>query len=337
MNDSPLSAATRLRTHLRWALIVGFLLQLSALSAWGMNDGPEGPWGGFPRTQPTSRYENDPGADLSYHFGVTKAFSPYQDPDINDARRLPSPLDDSDFDSYNLIVVISKADDSFWGKDQTLRVYKRGVGLLYYWLVSTGMQGHETASGYFTPQRFSSRHWSSEYDAPMLWAVFFHGGMALHSSLDRGSIADMGKAAESHGCVHEEDYRAEEMFHLVGQSGYGPVDQISERTGRRTGRTVSAYKSLIIIGPTTPWDAGAASQAAKVQLDDTAAPHLRTQLVLPDAAASTTAAPDGNSATSQPISTTGDSRVTAGAPDTDSDITQVVDPDKPDFDPLEGN
>jgi hypothetical protein len=333
MNDSPLSAATRLRTHLRWALIVGFLLQLSALSAWGMNDGPEGPWGGFPRTQPTSRYENDPGADLSYHFGVTKAFSPYQDPDINDARRLPSPLDDSDFDSYNLIVVISKADDSFWGKDQTLRVYKRGVGLLYYWLVSTGMQGHETASGYFTPQRFSSRHWSSEYDAPMLWAVFFHGGMALHSSLDRGSIADMGKAAESHGCVHEEDYRAEEMFHLIGQSGYGPVDQISERTGRPTGRMISAYKTLIIIGPTTPWDAGAAKQAANTQSDDSAAPHLRTQLVLPASADSTETAPadDSNSA---PVSSTDDSATGTTATDPNADVTQVVDPDKPDFDPL---
>ena len=92
--------------------------------------------------------------------------------------------------------------------------------------------------------------------ATMLWAVFFHGGAALHSSLDRSSIADMGKAAESHGCVHEEDYRAEEMFHLVGQSGYGLVDQISEQTGRPTGRQVSAYKTLIIIGPTERWDSG---------------------------------------------------------------------------------
>jgi hypothetical protein len=132
MNNSPLSTALRRPPRLHSAWIAGLLLQLSALSAWAMNDGSEGPWGGFPRTQPTSRYENDPGADLSHHFGVTKAFSPYQDPDINEARRWPSPLDDSDFDSYNLIVVISKSDDNFWGREQTLRVYKRGVGLLYY-------------------------------------------------------------------------------------------------------------------------------------------------------------------------------------------------------------
>jgi lipoprotein-anchoring transpeptidase ErfK/SrfK len=87
----------------------------------------------------------------------------------------------------------------------------------------------------------------------MLWAVFFHGGMALHSSLDRDAIRDMGHAAASHGCVHLEDYRAEEMFHLIGQSGYGQVDQIDERSGKRTGKKVAAYKALIIIGPTTPW------------------------------------------------------------------------------------
>lgn len=235
-------------------ILVPCLLVLSSLPASAMNDGPEGPWDGFPRTRPSIRYENDPGADFGYHFGVTKAFSPYQDPDKSVAARLPNPLEDPDFSSYNLIVVISKADDEFWGPEQTLRVYQRGKGLLYYWLVSTGMPGHETLSGYFTPKAFSSRHWSSEYDAPMLWAVFFHGGEALHSSLDRTSIADMGKAAESHGCVHEEDYRAEEMFHLIGQSGYGSVKQISERTGRPTGKIVQTYKALIIVGPTTPWD-----------------------------------------------------------------------------------
>lgn len=334
MKASPISGATRSRPGLFSIIIAGLLLQLTALSSLAMKDGPDGPWDGFPRTQPTSRYENDPGADLGYHFGVTKAFSPYQDPDINEARRLPSPLDDSDFDSYNLIVVIAKADDSFWGKEQTLRVYKRGVGLLYYWLVSTGMQGHETASGYFTPKQFSSRHWSHEYDAPMLWAVFFHGGMALHSSLDRGSIADMGKAAESHGCVHEEDYRAEEMFHLIGQSGYGSVAQISERTGRPTGRMVSAYKTLIIIGPTTPWDAGAARQAAYAPVDDATAPHLRTQLIIPDSTPSSESAPAGDTA-SVPVSATDNAAGTNTSPDTGSaDAVQVVDPDNPDFDPL---
>jgi hypothetical protein len=239
---------------LRFLPFLAASLSVSSFSALGMNDGPDGPWGGFPRTQPQSRYESDPAADAHHVFGVTKAFSPYKDPDPKEAADLPNPLDDPDFSSYNLIVVISKADDDFWGRQQTLRVYQRGAGLIYYWLVSTGMQGHDTLSGYFNPKAFSSSHWSREYDAPMLWSVFFHGGEALHSSLDRNSIADMGKAAESHGCVHEEDYRAEEMFHLVGHSGYGAVDQINEKTGRKTGATVTAYRTLIIIGPGPRWD-----------------------------------------------------------------------------------
>ena len=236
------------------AIAFGFLIS----PAHAVNGGDAGPWDGFPRTSPTPRYESDPAADPNHHFGVTKAFSPYKDPDRSEADGLPNPLDDPDFSDYNVIVVVSTRDDDFWGRGESLRVYKRDVGLLYYWLVSTGMPGHDTARGYFTPKEFSSSHWSREYDAPMMWSVFFRGGEALHSSLDRSSIADMGKAAESHGCIHEEDYRAEEMFHLVGHSGYGSVAQISETTGRKTGKTISSYKTLIIVGPTTRWDSNAA-------------------------------------------------------------------------------
>ena len=329
MNVTRLLALSRSLRSAHYAVMIGLLLQLVVPSAQAVNGGADGPWDGFPRTQPTSRYENDPGADLSYHFGVTKAFSPYRDPNKAEALTLPNPLDDPDFNDYNLIVVISKADDSFWGKEQTLRVYRRGSGLLYYWLVSTGMQGHETASGYFTPKEFSSRHWSHEYDAPMLWAVFFHGGMALHSSLDRASIGDMGKAAESHGCVHEEDYRAEEMFHLIGQSGYGPVNQVSERTGRPTGRTLPAYKTLIIIGPTTPWDAGAARAAVNAPMESTAG-TLRSQLIMSGDAspAEPVSATDGDpSAVQTPASEGRADEVTTT--DTGPDVTQVVDPDNP--------
>lgn len=234
--------------------LVALCLSSFSLSTAAMNGGADGPFEGFPRTQPQARYESDPAADANHTFGVTKAFSPYKDPDIAEASNLPNPLDDPDFSSYNLIVVISKDNDDFWGRGETLRVYQRGSGLIYYWLVSTGMPGHDTMAGYFSPKGFSSSHWSREYDAPMLWSVFFHGGEALHSSLDRNSIADMGKEAASHGCVHEEDYRAEEMFHLVGHSGYGAVDQINEKTGRKTGATVMAYRTLIIIGPGPRWD-----------------------------------------------------------------------------------
>jgi len=235
------------------ALAVGLAATLANAAPSGDYFETPGPWEGFPRTQPTPKYENDVGADNDYKFGVTKAFSPYKDPDISETEGLPNPLENHDFDSYNLIVVVSKKDDPYWGKAQTLRVYKRDIGLHYYWMISSGQKGFETASGYFRPQAFSSRHWSGKYDAPMLWAVFFNGGMALHSSLDRQAMQEMGNAAASHGCVHVEDYRAEELFHLVGHSGFGQVDVIDRNTGRKTGGKAQSYKTLIIVGPTGHW------------------------------------------------------------------------------------
>lgn len=240
-----------------------FTLIFAAAGAQAIEVEPPGPWEGFPRTQPTPRYESDIGAKPDYQFGVTKAFSPYKDPDRAEAEGLANPLDNPDFASYNLIVIVNKRDDAFWGHGQTLRVYKRDVGLLYYWLISSGAKGFETTSGYYRPQLFSSRHWSGKYDAPMLWAVFFNGGMALHSSLDRESMKEMGQAAASHGCVHVEDYRSEELFHLVGHSGYGAVDVIDRGTGSKTGGKAQSYKTLIIIAPVNRWGQKAAPKTVK--------------------------------------------------------------------------
>lgn len=208
-----------------------------------------GPWQGFPRSMPNLRYEDDEAANWKHPFGVEKAFSPYKDPSLVDALALQSPLENPDFRSYSLIVIVNKTNDPFWGVQQTMRIYQRGRGLLYYWFISTGIKGFETPSGYYRPTMFSSRHWSTIYQVPMLWAVFFHGGMALHSSLDRESIGELGLKPSSHGCVHVEEYRAEELFHLVGHSGYGPVDVIQKMTGRKTGKRVLSYKTLIIVSP----------------------------------------------------------------------------------------
>lgn len=276
--------ASQRQPLLQWAAaLMAGLVSASAMAEGDYFTTP-GPWDGFPRTQPTPRYESDVSADKSYKFGVTKAFSPYKDPDIAETDGLPNPLENHDFDSYNLIVVVSKKDDPYWGKAQTLRVYKRDVGLHYYWQVSSGQKGFETASGYFRPQAFSSRHWSGKYDAPMLWAVFFNGGMALHSSLDRQALQEMGNAAASHGCVHVEDYRAEELFHLVGQSGYGPVDVIDRASGRKTGAKAQSYKTLIIVGPTGHWgQKGAPTSRVKDVVKPTAAKPVRLKNVPPKA------------------------------------------------------
>ena len=255
------ATSLQLQTLLRLFLANVFFIAAGVSAADNYVE-PPGPWEGFPRSQPTPRYETDVGAKPDYQFGVTKAFSPYKDPDRAEAEGLANPLDNPDFNSYNLIVIVNKRDDAFWGKAQTLRVYKRDVGLLYYWLISSGAKGWETPSGYYRPQHFSSRHWSSKFDAPMLWAVFFNGGMALHSSLDRQAMREMGNAAASHGCVHVEDYRAEELFHLVGHSGFGPVDVVDRASGRKTGGKAQSYKTLIIVGPVARWGRKDAVHAA---------------------------------------------------------------------------
>jgi hypothetical protein len=137
-----------------------------------------------------------------------------------------------------------------------VRVYSRNKsadkGLLYFWNISTGIDRASTKKGYYRPQSFSSRHWSRRFDAPMLFSVFFDGGRALHSSLASFDLKLMGKKRSSHGCVHVEDNRAEELFHLIGQSGYGTVDVIDRhgRLARNKDGSVKrarSYKTLIII------------------------------------------------------------------------------------------
>ena len=251
---SLLHSVRRIPSKPAWA--GAFILWLAIGPVYAANGKlPPGPaWEDFPRGYPVPRYEMDIDAKPNYKFGVEKAFSPYKDPDRAEAEGLANPLDNPDFASYNLIVIVNKRDDPFWGKAQTLRVYKRDKpGLHYYWLISTGQKGFETPSGYYRPQAFSSRHYSNKYDAPMQWAVFFNGGMALHSSLDRQGMREMGDAAASHGCIHVEDYRAEELFHLTGHSGYGPVDDIGRGTGRKTGKKAQSYKTLIIVAPIQRW------------------------------------------------------------------------------------
>jgi hypothetical protein len=217
-----------------------------------------GPWEGYGRTYPVPRYELDPGADAQYRFASERSFPPYRDPPFAQAVDLPNPLDEPAFRSYEVIVVVNKQDHAFWGRPETLRVYQRGSGLLYYWLISSGHAGWGTPSGYFVPTGFSSRHWSGAFDAPMLSSVFFHGGNALHSSLDRDALGDLGRPA-SHGCIHIEEHRAEALFHLIGRSGYGPVDKLDPATGRPVTdangqiETIEASKTLIIVGPVTPF------------------------------------------------------------------------------------
>ena len=69
----------------------------------------------------------------------------------------------------------------------------------YSWAVSTGVPGHDTPSGSYTPFRMDRDHFSREWDdAPMPNSIFFtEMGHAIHGT---GHVAALGRPA-SHGCV----------------------------------------------------------------------------------------------------------------------------------------
>src|SRR5690606_32546594 len=65
--------------------------------------------------------------------------------------------------------------------------------------VRFGSQYTPTREGVFSVYWKSRDHWSTLYDSPMPYAMFFSGGQAVHFSAD---FAARGYAGASHGCVN---------------------------------------------------------------------------------------------------------------------------------------
>jgi len=108
----------------------------------------------------------------------------------------------------NILVRVDRA-------TQTMDVSVDGASL-YRWPVSTGRRGFGTPAGTFRPQRMAARGFSTVYyNAPMLHAIFFHGGFAIHGSYD---IARLGGPA-SHGCIRLHPSAAATLFGLVQREG----------------------------------------------------------------------------------------------------------------------
>jgi hypothetical protein len=87
----------------------------------------------------------------------------------------------------------------------------------FSWPVSTGMAGHATPQGAFTPSRLARDHFSREWDnAPMPHSIFFTDeGHAIHGSR---AIARLGMPA-SHGCIRLAPAHAAILFALVRAQG----------------------------------------------------------------------------------------------------------------------
>jgi hypothetical protein len=98
---------------------------------------------------------------------------------------------------------------------QTMQVRVDGV-TKYRWDVSTGKPGYSTPPGRYQPIRMHKKYFSRKYDnAPMPYAIFFHGGYAIHGTTD---LKRLGRIA-SHGCVRLHPDNAATLFSLVKEIG----------------------------------------------------------------------------------------------------------------------
>lgn len=100
---------------------------------------------------------------------------------------------------------------------QTMTVSRSGQ-VLYRWSVSTARKGYFTPRGTYRPQWTARMWYSRKYDmSPMPYAVFFHGGYAIHGT---GAVRQLGRPA-SHGCVRLHTANAATFFSMVREVGFG--------------------------------------------------------------------------------------------------------------------
>ncbi|MDG9716240.1 L,D-transpeptidase family protein [Streptomyces sp. DH24] len=82
--------------------------------------------------------------------------------------------------------------------------------------VRFGSRGTPTREGEFRVYWKSREHWSTLYDSPMPYAMFFSGGQAVHYSAD---FAARGYAGASHGCVNVRDEAAVAALYAQVRNG----------------------------------------------------------------------------------------------------------------------
>lgn len=101
--------------------------------------------------------------------------------------------------------------------EQQMQVFEDG-SLLYTWDVSTGKYSSWTPTGTFGVQSMDADHYSSRYEwAPMPWAVFFNGNIAVHGTV--ASNYPLLGTPQSHGCVRLHQKNAQVFFNLVQEVG----------------------------------------------------------------------------------------------------------------------
>jgi hypothetical protein len=159
---------------------------------------------------------------------------------------------------FKVVVLINKSDRG--PSAQTAKVFFEGKPYGTY-KVSTGRENLEVApsgkvyrsstpQGWFRPTYFSPNHFSRTWNAPMPWAVFFNGGIAMHATT-RSHYDELGRRA-SGGCVRFRHEHAKELYHLIKGAGKAQVPKFSQSgTLRRNdvGNLIMEenYDTLIIV------------------------------------------------------------------------------------------
>ncbi len=130
---------------------------------------------------------------------------------------------------------------------QTMTVSRSGQ-VLYRWSVSTARKGYFTPRGTYRPQWTARMWYSRKYDmSPMPYAVFFHGGYAIHGT---GAVRQLGRPA-SHGCVRLQDPRGMAAA-VLGTS----VDYIADKlkkghSSEKVTRDIQVYVAYFTAWPDT--------------------------------------------------------------------------------------
>jgi lipoprotein-anchoring transpeptidase ErfK/SrfK len=133
--------------------------------------------------------------------------------------------------SNRLYILVNKAESGTSPTAQTMQVYLDGQ-LIYNFAVSTGRERPEiaksgkryissTPTGDFRIQRRSKNHYSSTWLAPMPYAQFFVGGIAIHATVPSHYKA-LGHR-DSGGCVRLHLDNAKIMWDLVDRVGANNV------------------------------------------------------------------------------------------------------------------
>jgi lipoprotein-anchoring transpeptidase ErfK/SrfK len=84
------------------------------------------------------------------------------------------------------------------------------------WPISSGKSGYATPTGTFRPGYMTPMHRSRKYNnAPMPYAIFFNGGVAVHGTTAVGAL---GRPA-SHGCIRLRTSNAKILYTLIQEHG----------------------------------------------------------------------------------------------------------------------